>query len=319
MGRSFPAAFVCIVALVAVPTALANHPVFVEGNCLNPPAGNPGPVTAGTCGDYDGDGRIGTAEDGDGDRVFGTITAALSGGTGANQNGSVTIVTSGVFAEVVSITAANGNVTLQAAPGVEANIDAVLQGDPNSGARQNAPGVVVNAPADRRVTIRNIMSRNWTEGFSILGNSHVTLDGVRAENNTNWGVRVRDRARVAISNSAVQATGFRVGATGNFPTANQPQPGAGIEFQGGSSGTVCFSTVAGNFRAGIAGDEITVSHNNVFDNSPNLDDVNLEDDCQDKDRHSSRSSSGLTGPAVAFGFGLLAVGLVFVRLRRRLT
>ena len=91
-------------------TVEANHPVFVEGNCLNPPAGNPALVPAGTCGDYDGDGLIGTAEDTDGDRVFGTITAALGAGTGANQNGRVVIVTSGTFAEVVNITGANGNV-----------------------------------------------------------------------------------------------------------------------------------------------------------------------------------------------------------------
>jgi len=39
------------------------------------------------------------------------------------------IVSTGTFAEQVTITAANGNVTLEAAPGVEANVDAVLQGD----------------------------------------------------------------------------------------------------------------------------------------------------------------------------------------------
>lgn len=45
----------------------ANHPVLVEGNCNNPPAGNSAPPTGtpGTCGDYDGDGRIGIAEDND--------------------------------------------------------------------------------------------------------------------------------------------------------------------------------------------------------------------------------------------------------------
>ncbi|HWT02475.1 MAG TPA: hypothetical protein VN256_19640, partial [Pyrinomonadaceae bacterium] len=73
----------------------ANHPVLVEGNCDEPAPGTTiitGP--AGTCGDYDGDGRIGTAEDTDGaDRIFGTLNAALgpgtgaAAGTGANMNG----------------------------------------------------------------------------------------------------------------------------------------------------------------------------------------------------------------------------------------
>jgi len=251
------AATCAAVALVTVSlvwggaTASANHPVYVEGNCLNPPAGNPGPVTPGTCGDYDGDGRIGTAEDADGDRVFGTITAALGGGTGANQNGRVVIVTSGTFAEVVNITGANGNVQLEAAPGVDANIDAVLQGDPGSGARQNAPGIIVNAPADRFITIRNVVSRNWATGIDVRGSSRVLVDGCRVDNNTNYGILVQGAAKVKINDTQVTATGFRVGATGDFPRANRPDPGVGIEFQDDSAGLVCDSCVVGNFGAGI--------------------------------------------------------------------
>src|SRR5918993_5814851 len=61
----------------------ANHPVLVEGNCDSPVPGTT-IVSLGTCGDFDGDGRIGTAEDTDGtDRIFGTIAAALGPGTGA--------------------------------------------------------------------------------------------------------------------------------------------------------------------------------------------------------------------------------------------
>lgn len=260
------------------PPASANHPVMVEGNCLNPPAGNPAPPAgspAGTCGDYDGDGRIGTAEDTDGDRVFGTITAALGGGTGANQNGRVVIVTSGTFAEVVNITGANGNVQLEAAPGVEANIDAVLQGDPGSGPRQGAPGIIVDAPADRHVIIRNIVSRNWTVGIDVRGASRVLIDGCRVENNINWGIRVRGTARVKINGTQVAGTGFRVGGTGDFPRVNQPAPGVGIEFEGDSSGLICDSCVTASFRAGIensTGDKSAVELQNVctFDNNPNL-------------------------------------------------
>ena len=109
----------------------ANHPVLVEGNNCADAGPNVTTVPPGTCGDFDGDGLIGTAEDTDNntDRIFGTINAALGADrNGASQNGRVTIVTSGRFAEVVNITAANGNVTLEAAPGIEANIDAVLSG-----------------------------------------------------------------------------------------------------------------------------------------------------------------------------------------------
>ena len=259
----------------------ANHPVLVEGNCLTPPAGSSPVITAGTCGDYDGDGRIGTAEDTDGDRVFGTITAALGGGTGANQNGRVLIVTSGTFAEVVNITGANGNVQLEAAPGVDANIDAVLQGDPGSGARQAAPGIIVNAPADRYVTIRNVVSRNWTIGIDVRGNSRVLIDGCRVDNNTNWGIRVQDSARVKINDTQVSATGFRVGGGLDFPRTNQPAPGVGIEYQGDSSGLICNTCVVGSFGAGIknstrdAGQgfgnaSVRLQNVCVFDNSPNL-------------------------------------------------
>jgi parallel beta-helix repeat protein len=240
----------------------ANHPVFVEGNCLNPPAGNSAVPIQGTCGDYDGDGRIGVDEDNDNDRVFGTLNAALTTNTatGANQNGRVVIVTSGVFAEVVSITAANGNVTLEAAPGVEADVDAVLQGDPNSGARQNAPGIIVNAPKDRFVTIRNIVSRNWTEGIRVSGDSNVLIDNCRIENNTNFGIRIQDNAKVKISNTTVAATGFRVSAAGDFPRNNPPNPGNGIDFGGASAGLVCQSCVTGSFGEGIKGKTKRNSH-----------------------------------------------------------
>lgn len=63
---------------LVIPSSLpANHPVLVEGNCNNPPA-NSSRATPGNCGDYDGDGLVGQDEDLDGDRVFGSITAANS-------------------------------------------------------------------------------------------------------------------------------------------------------------------------------------------------------------------------------------------------
>lgn len=267
-------------ALAIVPSAFANHPVLVEGNCNN--AADPmfSPVPApGTCGDYDGDGRIGAAEDGDGDRVFGTITAA-NGTAGVANNGTITIVSSGLFAETVTIT---GNVTLEAAAGVEANVDAVRQGDARSGARQGQPGIIINAPANRHVTVRNIQSRNWTSGFQILGVSRVALEGVRAEHNVNYGIEIDEAAYVSISNSEVYSTGRRVNPmTGDFPSAaNQPAPGAGIEFDGRSIGTVVSTRVAGSTGKGIdAGkNDVCLALVNVFDNAGgNLDGAKVSTD-----------------------------------------
>ena len=168
----------------STPPAAANHGVLVEGNCDSPVPGTT-LVSPGTCGDFDGDGRISTAEDTDGaDRIFGTISAALgpgtgaAAGTGANNNGRITIIGSGRFAEALVITAANGNVTIEASPGADVVLDAVLSGDPAGGnpTRQNGTGIVVDAPSASRVTLRGFAVRNYAIGIDILGDSHVTLD-----------------------------------------------------------------------------------------------------------------------------------------------
>lgn len=276
--------------LLSLPAALfaanvhANHPVFVEGNCLTPPTGSNPPVAAlGTCGDYDGDGRIGFAEDTDGDRVFGTINAALGPGTGAsatfgaNQNGRVVIVTSGTFAETVTITGANGNVTLEGAPGVEANIDAVLSGDPGNGARQGAPGIIVDAPNNRYITIRNIVSRNWTAGIDVRGASRVAIDECRLENNVNYGILASGRSRVKVDSTTVHGTGFRVGATGSAPSGPPPvitpAPGSGIAFEDNALGAIFRTEVSGSFATGISDQStrtVRLQEIFLFDNNPGL-------------------------------------------------
>ena len=238
--------------------SLANHPVLVEGER-----------------DFDGDGRIGVDEDNDGlDQVFGTINAALGAANrGANQNGHVIIVTSGRFLEIVNITAANGDVTLQAAPGVQAEIEAVRAGDAAGNTqRQAAPGIIVNSPGNRIVTIRNIVSRNWTEGILVSGNSRVIIDNCRVEHNKDYGIHVMGSAKVTITNSQVIGSGFRNGAG----IVNTPMPGIGIEFEGASSGVVASTTIGGSFSAGIVnatGNPQAVKIANtavVFDNNPNL-------------------------------------------------
>lgn len=270
-GKNIMSGFgVMMFVMMGAISALANHPVFVEGNCPSPEKVNPGTVTPGTCGDYDGDGRIGVAEDNDGaDRVFGTITAA-NGPNGVANNGTITIVTSGTFPETVTIT---GNVTLQGAPGVEAAIDAVIQGDAaGNAARQARPGIIVNSPSNRYVIIRNITSRNWTSGIQINGDSRVTIESSRFEHNVNYGIEVNDSARVKIDKSEVIATGFRQGG-GDFPTPNRPMPGIGISFEDNSYGAVFRTEVAGSFGAGISSTSrylIRVVDVYAFDNNPDF-------------------------------------------------
>jgi len=222
----------------------ANHPVLVEGEE-----------------DFDRDGNLGTAEDTDGDdRIFGTITAALGAANGAaNHNGRVVIVTSGRFHEQLNITNANGNTTIEAAPGVEATIDAVATGTraaqfsgSTNVVRQGQPGIIITSPANRYVTLRNLVVRNWIEGIQVQATSRVTLDNVRLEGNVNHGIHVLGQSKVLITNSQVSSTGFRVGATGDFPGTSTPAPGNGITFEGQSQGSVVNSTVSGNFYQGLA-------------------------------------------------------------------
>lgn len=239
--------------LLASP-ALANHPVFVEGNCFGPGAGDTAtglqesPVAAGTCGDYDGDQRIGEAEDTDGDNSYGTIQAAV---LAVANNGLVTIVANGTFPEVVRLQPTDGaNITLQAAPGVNANIDAVTQGAPNGDFRPTRPGIVINGCDECRVTIRNVTTRNWTDGVAVRGSSHAHLDEVIAENNTDYGIHVTDDARVSISDSQVNATGFRTDANGPA----QPNPGTGVSFEDYSRGSIYRTSITGSAAAGLATD-----------------------------------------------------------------
>ncbi|HEX8162412.1 MAG TPA: right-handed parallel beta-helix repeat-containing protein [Pyrinomonadaceae bacterium] len=247
----------------------ANHPVLLEGNCDSPVPGTTIVNTPGTCGDFDGDGRIGTAEDTDGaDRIFGTLTAALgpgtgaAAGTGANNNGTILIVTSGRFSEApiaignpvtgFSNGVANpGNVTIEAAPGVIANIDAVLQGDPVGGNtdRQQRAAFQVNYPsasADRAVTFRNLSFRNWQEAIGIPGYGNVLIDNCRFENNLGAGVNINGFANVVVARSQFQANGRRVGGP-----ASAPSPGDGIAVNGNPNVRIFETTFTMNAGAGI--------------------------------------------------------------------
>ncbi len=277
LARGLLIGTLCAPLLALATPASANHPVYVEGNCFGPGAGDAAtglkqsPVTAGTCGDYDGDGRIGKAEDRDGDNNYGSINAALAA---IAQNGRVVIVTSGTFSEVVRLTPTEGgNVSLEAAEGVDASIDAVVQGDPRNTARSGFSGIVINGCGQCRVTVRNVMTRNWTDGVRVSGRSHVHLDELRAENNANFGVRVMGKAKVSISNSQINATGFRKTSAGVSPA----KPGIGVSFEDRSRGSLFFTSITGSAAAGLSADDerrgraptIRVNHLQVFDNRPN--------------------------------------------------
>lgn len=256
------------VSFVSNSNVAANHPVYVEGNCDSPVPGTT-LVSPGTCGDYDGDGRIGTAEDTDGtDRIFGTLNAALgpgtgaAAGTGANHNGKIIIVASGRFAETLFIglnvggpgapgVADPGNVVLEAAPGVEANLDAVLQGDPGGGnnTRQASPGIVINyaAGGTRLVTLRNLQIRNFAEGVFVTGGGpRVHIDNCRLDSNLNYGVHV-DAGQVTITRTQIVGTGFRIGSA-----SSTPAPGWGVLAENSTTKvSIIDSNVDHSFAGGI--------------------------------------------------------------------
>ena len=260
---------------IGVTEVIANHPVLVEGNN----ATNAGPgataTSGGTGGDYDGDGLVGTAEDTDNavDRVFGTLTAALLGvNGGANANGHVTIVTSGRFPEAVRIPntgggqAALGGVTvLEAAPGVQAVIDAVLAGDAGNATRVANPGIIVETDqTDRVVILRNLTIRNFSVGLLVRGKARVICDNCRFDSNIEANVRVIDDARITMTNCSVTAGGMRFGTGGGAPN-----PGDGIVFEGNATGSISGCTIAANSNVGVRNNgngAVSVTNSHVSDN-----------------------------------------------------
>ena len=256
--------------LLAAPAG-ANHPVHVEGNCFGRGSGatatglQTSAVPPGTCGDHDSDGRLGEAEDDDGDNTFGTITAAVES---VAHNGRVLIVSSGTFPETVVLRPVEqASVTLEASPGVDANIDAVVQGQAGGDTRKTSPGVIIDGCAECRVVVRNITTRNWTDGIRVRGHSRALLDSVNAEGNLNFGIRVRGRSQVLIENTTVSGTGYRKDATG----AGEARPGTGIKFTKRTGGLIRHTTVTGSEAAGIDVHQRRVNRValTLFDNNPN--------------------------------------------------
>lgn len=252
-----------------VPPTSANHPVLVEGNCDSPVPGTT-LVSPGTCGDFDGDGRIGTAEDTDGaDRIFGTINAALgpgtgaAAGTGANFNGRIIIVKSGRFSETVTQPAnamidisTSNHVQIEAAPGVEANIDAVFQGDPAGGnnTRQEATGILVNISPGATVILRNLTIRNFAIGIRQRGQGRLLLDNCRLDNNRDFGIQVLDESRARIHESKISSTGRRVGTA-----INTTAFGHGVDIRDMGAVSLFKSFIVSSLRAGVSNTSVRAS------------------------------------------------------------
>lgn len=273
--RKFSAVLVVpamVAMLITAAPALANHPVTVEGNCFGPGNGatatglRSSPVEPGTCGDNDGDGLIGAAEDGDLDNNFGTINAAL---TAVAQNGTVTIVANGVFPEAVRLTPTEGgSVTLEAAPGVKASIDAVVQGQAGNADRATQTGVSVDGCSECRTTVRNLTTRNFARGIAVHGRSTVLLNGIRAEGNLNYGLKVVDRARATVRYSTVNATGYRKDAAG----VAEAKPGIGVKVAKSAKAFIAGTVISNNRAAGLRAqrDDVVLRNNQVFGNDPNF-------------------------------------------------
>jgi len=252
----FSAASVLAIAfLFSAGIAQANHTVLVEGEQ-----------------DFDGDGLLGADEDGDGDQVFGTIMGGVSG---VSDNGRVMIVTSGRFFESVTL-AGNGVTALEAAPGVNAVVEA-FNGGGDAGLnnmRQQMPGIIVHSDGSFPIEIRNIVSRNWTSGVVVRGGARVTIDNVTVDSNVNYGIQVQGDSKVVITNSQVNGSGYRrSGSLGATPGGDiAPSPGVGIEYEDSSSGIISFTTVAHSFSTGIMSNrKVRLLGNTIFDNSPNYD------------------------------------------------
>lgn len=259
--------------LLVTTAAWANHPVLLEGNCDSPVPGST-IVGTGACGDWDGDGRVGTAEDTDSaDRIFGTLEAALGPGTGAaagtgiNLNGTITIVTSGRFIPSTTVRIGDApsgptNVTIEAAPGVTALFDAVLQGDPAGGNsnRQNVVGILVEATGDDdRIVFRNLVIQNWFEGIRSTGGARVTIDNCKFEHNLNHAVRAMGTSLVIVYESTITDTGTRGGAG----VSNFAFPGRGVSYEESARGMVAKSQIF-NSKGDAVANESSLGTSAVF-------------------------------------------------------
>lgn len=189
--------------------------------------------------DYDGDGRTGSAEDTDGDKVFSSISAIPgfdqpSGIIGPrNTYNHIVIVTSGDFHE--SIRRSSGDTmdyTIEAAPGVVAIFDI---GD--LAPELNASPLTVSSS----VTLRNLTFRNYGDIIRVAAGGTLLAEGCRFEDSGGgFAIVVAPNARAVVSNSTITRCGDR-----------QTGQGGGIRVVPGADVIVSNCTITGNFGAGV--------------------------------------------------------------------
>ncbi len=255
-----------VILVLSVTCVSAQTSLLVEGNCGDPATTSTAP---GTCGDYDGDGRIGTAEDIDGDKVFGSIYEATNVVNFDPNGGIVSIVTSGNFTGQINISGRRGTVTLQAAPGVQATVDNALL-LPGSDTDLDFPfSISIESSSDRYVVLRNLTFRYCLfSAIDVRGDARVAIEGCHLENNEDVGINVNDNARVTISHT-------KVFASNNGQTMVNSASGAGILFSNNSSGSIFQTTVSGTRGVGISNrtgraNAVCAYLVNVFDNTTNF-------------------------------------------------
>lgn len=241
-----PALALAVLVLANAPAALAQpgRTVFVEGNCNDGAIAGSGRSQP-NCGDYDNDGRIGAAEDTDGDNVYGTINGALTGLGGGN--GRVLIVKSGTYSEQIAVSLTNGHVQIEAAEGVEANIDAVRPGDPTATTtNEQGIGLLLSGAPGTSITLRNLTIRYWLIGMRVSGSVRMVVQKCRFDKNLNYGIHMTTLSRITMNDSQVTHTGRRLGTVN--PT---PSPGNGIQFDDQSGGFLNDSVVADSVGIGV--------------------------------------------------------------------
>lgn len=278
--------FTSINAQVA-PNVNQQASVIVEGNCSgkfndNGEVTQP-TVTPGSCGDYDYDGRIGAAEDADGDEVYGSILAAIQNNDIERFGGEITIVTSGRFdGDIVYDGGLGGKkLTLQAAPGVRAVIEQ-LRARSTVREELRAGILIVGQSGQVRntvvppsfVTLRNLTVRGFTNGMVLTQLARVLIDNCNIENSLQHGVLVSTLSDVTINNSKVYDVGQRLPVRDpvtNAVVANAP--GDGIKFadgvEDGSTGMIVSSVISGNRGAAISNpnaNNVCVYETNTFAN-----------------------------------------------------
>ena len=164
--------------------------------------------------DSDGDGRVGAAEDADGDAVYGSFGAAWQALL-ARGGGEISITRSGDYpvAALAPVPVGfAGIVTISAASGVSATLS-------------GAGGIGLDVGA--RVVVRGVKLRGFATGVAVRGGGSLLLDNSVIDGCSDFGVHVAEGGTALIRDCSILSTG--VGAL-------RPAASIGVCFERASSG-----------------------------------------------------------------------------------